>query len=289
MSTIIKPQIRKTSELPFHTDDAPGKRFVFVEKNLYPQSEFYIIGRRVEEVPQNQQDYVNPHRHNCNSFYFFIGDDKNLSGLEAKIDIEGNTLIAESPFSVMIPQTYLHHYKLTKGRGWFFHVVPKPSYEKSIITGNDTPIDLTVNISSLLKGFEKRTKRPSVTERPIGASSGNELKNPQRYLLVSPEIFPKAGIYAALHQIFSDTPFDLNQQLNYHETDEIYILFSKKGESLRINMFSSEKDKVTAESPTAIYHQRGEAHKYDYINGQGFVLVVLKEKNPGEGYKFISV
>ena len=67
------------------------------------------------------------------------------------------------------------------------------------------------------------------------------------------------------------------------ETDEAYILFSRTGESLKVNMFSSETDNVMVKSPIAVYHPKGDPHRYDYVDGQGFVLVVLKERFPGDG------
>ena len=104
--SIIKPQIIKSSEIKLHYDTAPGKRYVFVDKKLCPKTEFYIIGRRVESVPENQPTYVDIHRHNCNSYYLFIGDNEDLSGLEAEIVIEGNKKIIESPSSVVIPSNF---------------------------------------------------------------------------------------------------------------------------------------------------------------------------------------
>ena len=54
MGCLINPQPRKTSEVPYHSDAAPGKRFVFVARDLYPSSAVYIAGRKVNSVSPDQ-------------------------------------------------------------------------------------------------------------------------------------------------------------------------------------------------------------------------------------------
>lgn len=285
MSIVIKPQIRKTSEIKFHYGTAPGKRYVFVDKKLYPQSEFYIIGRRVESVPKDQPEYVKAHRHNCNSYYFFIGDNEDLSGLKGKVVIEGNKKIIESPSSVLISEKLLHTYKLIDGKGWFIHIVLKPDFNSSLFGSKAKK--QKIKFEKLCKKFEKQERLPKKGERPI--VSDVEFKNPQRWILISPKLFEKAGIYVAIHQIFSDKPFGLKQKLHANYEDEVYLLFTKTGDFLEVDMYSSENKKEKIKSPMTVYHPKKIKHRYDYVKGKGFMLVVLKERIPGEGYKYIPI
>ena len=51
MHGLITPQLRRTSEIPFHSDRAPGERFVFVGRVLDPACRLYVVGRKVIEIP----------------------------------------------------------------------------------------------------------------------------------------------------------------------------------------------------------------------------------------------
>ena len=89
MSVLIAPQERRTSEVPYHSDLAPGRRFVFVGRPVYAKSEFYAVGRRVDDVPGDQPEWLENHRHNCNTFYVFLGDREDLSGASGRRDSRG--------------------------------------------------------------------------------------------------------------------------------------------------------------------------------------------------------
>lgn len=289
MSIIIKPQIRKTSELPFHSDAAPGKRFVFVEKNLYPKSKFYIIGRRVESVPEKQPEYVQNHRHNCNSFYILVGDNEDITGLEAKVNIEDKEFMIQSPSTIMIPKFNLHRYKLTKGKGWFFHINLRGDYNESLVSENeiDSSRISVPEIGDIYKKAEKQLKKVGDSERPL-TSSVDTILNPQRWIFVNPTLFQSPGIYSAIHQIYSDRLYDYQMRLHYHITDEVYLILGRNGKLLEINIFNG-KERIRVQSPAALYHPANSNHKYEYVKGEGLILIVLKENIPGEGYKFIPV
>ena len=285
MAIIIQPEIRRTSELPFHSDDAPGKRFVFVEKSLFFKSELYVIGRRVENVPQNQIDYIQDHRHNCNSFYLFIGDDNDLTGIEAEVNIEDKRFIIQSPSTVLIPAYSLHNYKLTKGCGWFFNIILCGDYNKSLALEHDVDLPLSSsNVDKLCKKSERNLKKAGNLERPL-ISPVDEITNPSRWIFVDPTMFKNAGIYLAVHQIFSNKPFQYKMKSHHHKTDEVYIVLRKDIYELEIYIIA-DNSRTKVKSPLAIYHPQHSNHKYEYISGEGLILIILKENIPGEGYKF---
>ena len=130
---IIKPDIRPTSEIKFHRDSALGKRYVFVDYKKMPQADFYTIVRDAQNIKQTKTGYVDEHAHNCDSYYLFIGNNPDLSGLRAEIVIRKKKKVIESPASVHIPEKIPHYYKPISGSGKFFSIVPKGKYNESLL------------------------------------------------------------------------------------------------------------------------------------------------------------
>src|ERR1043166_52587 len=66
-SYIIKPEVRPTREIKYHTDAAPGTRYVFVDGKLNREAGFYTVVRSVSNVTPAQASYVDTHTHNCDT------------------------------------------------------------------------------------------------------------------------------------------------------------------------------------------------------------------------------
>jgi len=133
---IIKPEVRRTSELPFHNDLAPGKRRVFLEKKLFSDSDLYVMVRTAKDVRPDQPEYVESHAHNVSSVYIFLGSAEELEGLKAEIVLDDEVYIVSSPAAVVIPEGVVHSYKLIEGSGHFSHIVLKGNYNDSLIIHN---------------------------------------------------------------------------------------------------------------------------------------------------------
>lgn len=129
---ILKPQVRKTSELPYHNDLAPGKRRVFLEKKLLPDADLYVMVRTSADVTRDQPEYVESHAHNVSSIYVFIGNGEDLEGLTAEVILDGETHHVESPATVFIPKNVVHSYRLIEGSGHFSHMVLEADYNRSL-------------------------------------------------------------------------------------------------------------------------------------------------------------
>lgn len=130
---ILPPDVRPTSEIKHHHDTAPGDRYVFIDQKKLPEADFYTIVRTAKDVQSNQVEYIDRHSHNCDSYYLFIGDNPDLTGVQAEVAIGDKISQIESPTSVYIPQGILHHYRLTGGSGKFFSIVPKGNYNESLL------------------------------------------------------------------------------------------------------------------------------------------------------------
>ena len=68
-------------------------------------------------MPSPVPDYQVPHCHNTDEFYYFIGNNADLTGLEGQIIFEGKVHKIISPACVYIPTGAVHEYKVTRGAG----------------------------------------------------------------------------------------------------------------------------------------------------------------------------
>ncbi len=130
---IIRPEVRPTSELKYHTDDAPGLRYVFIDGKLKPEAGFYTVVRSVAMVKASQEQYVNKHRHNCDTYHIAIGTGPNLTGLRVEFVIGDETTQVESPMGVHIPAGTPHSQRIVGGSGQFFNFVPQGNYNDSLM------------------------------------------------------------------------------------------------------------------------------------------------------------
>jgi 2-isopropylmalate synthase len=131
---ILKPDVRKTSEIKHHYDNAPGLRYVFLDAKKLPETSLYTIVRTVKSLDSGQDPYIDAHMHNCDSEFLFIGDNEDLTGLTAYVWLDGEKHIVEAPASVFIPKNVLHNVQLAKGSGKFINIVLGPDYNKTLQT-----------------------------------------------------------------------------------------------------------------------------------------------------------
>ncbi len=133
-SSFIKaPDVRPTTEIKYHSDAAPGVRYVFVDSKLQPEAGFYTVVRSVADVKPNQADYVETHRHNCDTYHISIGTGPELSGLKVEFVIGGEKLLTESPVGVHVPAGTPHSQRIVGGSGHFFNFVPKGNYNDALM------------------------------------------------------------------------------------------------------------------------------------------------------------
>ena len=126
--------MRPTTEIKYHTDAAPGTRYVFVDGKLKPEAGFYTVVRSVAAVQPTQANYVDLHRHNCDTQHIAIGTGPELGGLKIEFQIRDDKLVVESPVGVNIPAGTPHSQRIIEGTGHFFNFVPKSFYNDGLMS-----------------------------------------------------------------------------------------------------------------------------------------------------------
>lgn len=135
---ILVPEPRPTSDVPYHHDRAPGQKYLLVDEDRIPGCPVYVALRRVDSIPADQPRWLDPHRHNCNSFYVFIGDGPGLDGLEGVVALGEETFAVESPAAALVPPGLLHSYWLVAGSGWYLQITLSPTYVGSLLAEDAT-------------------------------------------------------------------------------------------------------------------------------------------------------
>ena len=130
---IFHPEVRPTAEIKYHHDAAPGIRYVFVDGRLKPEAHFYTVVRSVQRVQPSQADYVDKHRHNCDTQHIAVGTGPELTGLKVAFQIGDEKIIVESPVGVNIPAGTPHSQRIIDGSGHFFNFVPKSDYDDGLM------------------------------------------------------------------------------------------------------------------------------------------------------------
>lgn len=272
---ILEPQLRRTSEVRYHRDLAPGRRFVFVGRVIDPICRLYIVGRQVDDVPADQPEWLDDHRHNCATFYVLIGRTPDLTGLTAEVVIEGRRFVAESPSTIMLPPGFLHHHRLIEGGGWSFHVNTRPDYEESLL-GLPAAGDLrTVSLDTVYR----RAERDSPLARDWEIESGAMTEGPSDLLppawkFIDPRDFELPGV--RLHaEWFSSRTRGWNEAVHHHGSDEATILLGYGPEPLVIETRVGEQ-MAAVRSPVSLYVPAGLPHGCRHAGGEGLALKFLQ-------------
>jgi mannose-6-phosphate isomerase-like protein (cupin superfamily) len=286
---ILQPQLRRTSEIRYHSDLAPGQRFVFVGRIVDPICRLYVVGRRVDRVPANQPEWLDDHRHNCPTFYVLIGQNPDLTGLTAEIVIEGRPFVAEAPSAIMLPAGFLHHHRLSAGSGWSFHVNVRPDYEESLmdLESDAMPHVGDVDVDRLYRRAERAApsaRRWEIEDGAIEPDSAN-LPNgsdttPTLWTFIDPDQFLAPGIRLHAQQL-SSRMRGWNEAMHRHSTDEVTVVLADGDEQLHLVVEATTGRATrakanTVEAPASLYVPAGVEHRCRHLGGDGLALKFLR-------------
>ncbi len=135
---VKQPFKKGASELRYHRDGV-GQRWVFMDNRVDPRSAVYVIERIFDQdYSDTYQPHVDPHTHHCDSFFVFMGNYPDGSGLEVEVtfisDGVKTSKVFESPASIVIPAGVAHTYAYVKGIGRFLNFVLSPNYNESLLS-----------------------------------------------------------------------------------------------------------------------------------------------------------
>ena len=283
MSFVITPEVRKTSEIRYHSDTAPGLRHVLVGSTLDPRCRLYIVGRQVEAVPRDQREWLDDHRHNCPTFYVLIGPNPDLTGLAAEIVIEGRPFVAESPSAILLPTGYLHHHRLTAGGGWSLHVNVRPDYEESLLdfASGTAPPMREVGLDRVYRRAELGGPEARLWETEDGALAPDELGSaPPLWTFIDPARFEDPGI--RLHAV-PLTPGGKvwSESTHRHTTDEVMIVLphgadARPGAVPVAVECTTPAGNMIARAPASVYAPAETQHRCRHLEGTGLALKFLR-------------
>ena len=100
---------------------------------MKPEAEFYTVVRSVENVQPSQANYVDMHRHNCDTQHIAIGAGPELTGLKIEFQVRDEKVVVESPVGVNIPAGTPHTQRIIEGSGHFFNFVAKSNYNDGLM------------------------------------------------------------------------------------------------------------------------------------------------------------
>ncbi len=124
---INSAQVRPSSEIPAHSEAAPGQRVVFLDDRILPEASFYTAARVVRDLDGAPRG-VDLHRHTCDTTYMILGDHPDLTGLTVEIVLEAERYEVASPASVFIPKGFPHSANCLRGSGKLINIVPSARY-----------------------------------------------------------------------------------------------------------------------------------------------------------------
>lgn len=121
---ILHVEARSAEEIRKHAK-GPGTRYVFSDNRNNPDGNIYMAMRRVENVDRPEM-HVEPHRHDFESMFIFKGDNPDLTGLAAEVQLGETRHRIESPKTVRIPAGMSHSYRFVSGSGEMWNIVLTP-------------------------------------------------------------------------------------------------------------------------------------------------------------------
>jgi hypothetical protein len=256
----------------------PVKRYVFINRDSHPDADIYVAVHEANDLPSPVPDYQVPHCHNTDEFYYFIGNNPDLTGLEGQIIFEGEVHRIISPACVYIPTGVVHEYKVTKGAGTVTVLFRDRGY-----THEDRPFDVAKGQREFGK-YAAFIFKPDV--RPtVEIKYHSDAAPGVRYVFVDGRLKPEAGFYTVVRTVENVKP----NQVNYvdkhtHSCDTQHIAIGTQAELTGLKMeFQIRDEKVVVESPVGVHIPAGTPHSQRIIGGSGHFFNFVPRAHYNDG------
>jgi hypothetical protein len=258
--------------------EMPVKRHIFINRDSHPEANIYVAIHEAKNLPPQVPDYQVPHCHNTDEFYYFIGDNADLTGLEGQIIFEGGVHRIVSPACVFIPTGAVHEYKVTQGEGTVTVLFRDRGY-----THEDRPFDPAKGERDFAK-YAGYILHPDV--RPTNEIKYHSDAAPGvRYVFIDGKLKPEAGFYTVVRSVSNVRPTQANYvEQHTHNCDTQHIAIGKGAEwtGLKIE-FQIRDEKVVVESPVGVHIPAGTPHSQRIVEGSGHFFNFVPKSHYNDG------
>ena len=252
----------------------PVKRYVFINRDSHPEADIYVAIHEAKDLPQPVPDYQAPHCHNTDEFYYFIGNNPDLTGLEGQIIFEGRVHRIVSPATVYIPTGSVHEYKVTNGAGTVTVLFRNRGY-----THKDKQPDTEKGRREAAK-FASYIIQPEV--RPTTEIKHHSEAAPGlRYVFVDGKLRAEAGFYTVVRSVSNVKPTQSSYvDKHTHNCDTYHIAIGRGPELTGLKTeFTIGDEKVVVESPVGVHIPAGIAHSQRMVDGSGHFFNFVPKSN----------
>jgi len=242
----------------------PVKRHIFINKDSHPDADVYIAIHEAKDLPQPVPDYQVPHFHNTDEFYFFLGNEPDLSGLEGQIKFEGKVHKIIAPATVYIPTGAVHEYKVTRGAGSVVVLFRNWGYDH---VDKQPDIDKGKRERGKFAGFILKAEVRPTTEIKYHRDTAPGA----RYLFIDGKKLPGADFYTVVRTVSEVKPTQADYvDRHTHNCDSYHIVIGKGPELTGLKVeFVIGGEKVVVESPVGVHIPARVPHSQRIVGGSG--------------------
>ncbi len=252
----------------------PVKRHVFINKDSHPDADVYIAIHEAKDLPESVPDYQVPHFHNTDEFYFFLGNEPDLSGLEGQIKFEGKVHKIVAPATVYIPTGAVHEYKVTRGSGSVVVLFRSRGYTHE---GKQPDIDKGSREAAKFAGDVLKAENRPTTEIKYHRDTAPGV----RYVFIDGKKKPEAEFYTVVRTVSDLKPSQVEYvDKHTHNCDTYHILIGKGPELTGLKTeFVIGGEKVVVESPVGVHVPARVPHSQRMIEGSGHFFNIVPKGN----------
>jgi len=252
----------------------PVKRHIFINKDSHPEADVYIAIHEAVDLPQVVPDYQVPHFHNTDEFYFFLGNNKDLTGLEGQIKFDGRVHKIVSPATVYIPTGAVHEYKVTRGQGSVVVLFRSRGYTHE---GKEPDLDRGDREATKYAGYILKPEVRPTTEIRAHRDTAPGV----RYVFVDGKLKPEANFYTVVRTVsnLKTTQADYVDK-HTHNCDTYHIVIGT-GENLTglKTEFVIGDETLVADSPVGVHIPAGVPHSQRMVGGSGHFFNFVPKSN----------
>lgn len=252
----------------------PVKRHIFINKDLHPDADVYIALHEAKDLPETVPDYQVPHFHNTDEFYFFLGNEPDLSGLEGQIKFEGKVHRIVAPATVYIPTGTVHEYKVTRGSGIVVVLFRNRGYNH---VDKQPDLDRGNREADKFAGYILRAE-----VRPTSEIKYHRDTAPgERYVFIDGKKMPEADFYTIVRAVSGVNPTQAEYvDKHAHNCDTYHIWIGKGLELTGLKVeFVIGDEKVIVESPVGVHVPARVPHSQRLIGGSGYFFNFVPKGN----------